>query len=1485
MNRILFALFAGGCLPVACAALEISEILPENEGGLQDADFNSPGWIEIYNNEAAAVSLDGWSLTDDPALPAKWRFPSQTLAAGARLVVFASGKNRAVAGMELHANFKLNPDGEYLALVMPDGFTRASEFNPFPKLRRNVSWAYQTGASVNTVALAEGAEVKWHVPGNDSLGSAWTGLGFDDGSWTGSATGLGFDSAAPVARLDIKTPTSAGSIPAPAGWTGLSFSTLPESGSSSTSSASVTAGGVTLKLDAVGAGLVLATRNRSGGGADILANSATLNNVAEDFVFASTSSFTNGIPRGMDVTLSGAGILPDTAYFLTLHAYDRSSSTFRSAVWTDATGGASAALSFNGSDGQLADDAAFQARSVVLPVRANAAGQILLQGRAASAGSTSSHNVFLNAVQVHAVSYLPFIATSLAGPLQGNASSLYVRASFTLTNPSAYQTLRLRVRYDDGFLAWLNGQPVASRNAPAVAAWNSAATADRTKEEALQQEEITAAIPPGLLVSGVNVVAFQGLKQGASDGDFLLLPTVDLAGTLPPGGVYYATPTPGAANDSPSTGLVGDTAFSVDRRYFSAPFTTAITCPTPGAEIRYTLDGSVPTATTGSIYTAPLTISSTTVVRAAAFVPGWIPSNAVAQSYLLASAIAAQPASPPGWPATWGNNSEVNSNDGAGDGTVPANYAMDQRVAAGALDGYGIADALQSIPTLSIALNPADFLGANGIYQNPQSSGAAWERDCSVEMINPAAADEGFHETCRIEIHGNSSRRPWRMQKHSLRLSFKGQSGSTKLRYRFFPGSGASGFDKLVLRATFTDGWGLVSWDPARYRPDDSVMMRDVWVRRTWESMGNLSPQSRYVHVVINGLYWGVYDVAEHIDADFLALHEGGEPADFEVVSDFVDPDSSPSSAWKSMFNAAAAGLASPAAYAAIQQWLDPVNFADYYLMHQFCEAEDWPHHNGAAWRRKSAGAQYRWLAWDQEIALDNHSINRISSGAPNTSTARTPGPLWNALRANAEWRLLVADRAHFLLNNGGPLSVLNCQNRWMQLAAQLDKAIVAESARWGDTAVETPYGNTESRPGVPLKDPYLRETDWLPTVLSVRDSWLPSLHERANSFALITRLASQNPRLWPATEPPVLAKHGGIVSVGYSLTMTAPTSGSAIYYTTDGSDPRQAVTGNAVGSLYTLPPALTQSAVVRARAVTGTPGSGSEIWSALTVARFVVGAPASAASLAVSKIHYNPATSSDHEFLELVNFSSEDVDLSGCSFSGITFTFPQGTVLAAGARLLVVRNLAAFAGQFGPGLPVAGQFVGALDNVGEEIALTNPKGADIFRFAFDDQAPWPTDADGGGPALVFQRPGSSDAPGDPASWRPSRVAGGLPGADDRQLPAGDPAADADGDDSPAGLEAAFGTSDISGSVRPEFSVLVSPAGEALLVSFRHAPWQTTGRLVPENSESLAAWTTAGNSLVSRVLTADGSVEDLWRVPLPTGSETPRHFVRVRLVP
>ncbi|MBN1360368.1 MAG: chitobiase/beta-hexosaminidase C-terminal domain-containing protein [Sedimentisphaerales bacterium] len=650
---------------------------------------------------------------------------------------------------------------------------------------------------------------------------------------------------------------------------------------------------------------------------------------------------------------------------------------------------------------------------------------------------------------------------------------------------------------------------------------------------------------------------------------------------------YFAPPTPGRANARGFRGLTDRTKHSHERGFYDEAFDLWISCATPDVSIRYTLDGSEPTDHHGIVYdpSAPIRILTTTCVRSVAYRVGWKSPEVTTHTYIFVDDVARQPANPPGWPGDWGYDSEVR-------GTVPADYEMDPRVVDSALPGYSIRDALLDVPTLSISMLPDDFIGqVGGIYTHPQSR---WERQCSIEYILPDASG-GFQCDCKIEVHGNSSRRPWRMQKHSMRLTFTSQYGPAKLDYPLFPESDVQEFNQLVLRASFTDSWALVSWSSSRYRPNDSQYIRDVWMKESLREMGQPSSHGRFVHVYFNGLYFGIFNLTERVDADFFADHLGGRPEDWEVNEDL----SSPGSRWRAMV---ALDPSTPAGYAQIQEYLDVNDLADYMLLHFYADAEDWPHHNGyAAANAASDDGKFRFFVWDQEIVLDYHG--RAASRIDSTGGV---GDLFQKMRTSDQFRLLFADRVYRHCFNGGALSLPVSQDRYLRVANWIDKAIVAESARWGDTQMSTPYGNTIEQPNPPadinhnLYPPaphgpdyyFTRGDSWVVERDNIIANYLPAIHNTANSYALLTVLRAR--ALYPNIDPPEfridgINQHGGPVLPGAVLTLHAAADQGAIYYTLDGSDPRVPPVGAQPGASHDL---VSEQAAKRVLVPTGDIGS-----------------------------------------------------------------------------------------------------------------------------------------------------------------------------------------------------------------------------------------------------------------------------------------------------
>jgi hypothetical protein len=231
---------------------------------------------------------------------------------------------------------------------------------------------------------------------------------------------------------------------------------------------------------------------------------------------------------------------------------------------------------------------------------------------------------------------------------------------------------------------------------------------------------------------------------------------------------------------------------------------------------------------------------------------------------------------------------------------------------------------------------------------------------------------------------------------------------------------------------------------------------------------------------------------------------------------------------------------------------------------------------------------------------------------------------------------------------------------------------------------------------------------------------------------------------------------------------------------------------------------------------------------------------PASAANIVLTELHYHPVTDGE-EFIEILNRSQSVVDLSGCQFTdGITYTFPAGSQLASGTRMLIVQSRPAFAAKYPQVTGLAdGEFApSSLRNSGETITLMAADGLNpVFSVSYTDAL---SATDGGGRSLV-RVIGCLD-PGDSYVWRASMVDGGNPGGSDGLPFSGDPLADADSDGFAAIVEYAFGSSDTE-FTPSGFFLSVSPSGQPLAAT----PVQNADCALVElqNSSSLIDWTAA----------------------------------------
>jgi hypothetical protein len=235
----------------------------------------------------------------------------------------------------------------------------------------------------------------------------------------------------------------------------------------------------------------------------------------------------------------------------------------------------------------------------------------------------------------------------------------------------------------------------------------------------------------------------------------------------------------------------------------------------------------------------------------------------------------------------------------------------------------------------------------------------------------------------------------------------------------------------------------------------------------------------------------------------------------------------------------------------------------------------------------------------------------------------------------------------------------------------------------------------------------------------------------------------------------------------------------------------------------------------------------------------------------------------------------------------GITYTFPSGTMLAPGERIVLAKNLVSFEAIFGEDVNVVGGFEGQLSNGGERLELRRADGGLILAFTYSDQAPWPLEVDGSGYSLVLIHPFSNPDHSDPQSWRASLVMGGSPGADDRidyatwKSDKGNHAdhEDRDGDGLTTGVEYFLGGNPNLAEPLLAPSAVVQADGSVVMTIDQLAG--SVGVVSPEASTDLHQWSIPENSVffgTTRLPVVPAKDRLVFRIPAPIPAG--RLFVR-----
>jgi hypothetical protein len=625
---------------------------------------------------------------------------------------------------------------------------------------------------------------------------------------------------------------------------------------------------------------------------------------------------------------------------------------------------------------------------------------------------------------------------------------------------------------------------------------------------------------------------------------------------------FFGVPTPGIANTGGYLGMVEEVEFSREHGFYADPFSLTLACSTTGVSIYYTTNGKPPIvdeapSADAVLYTAPFSINGTRCIRAAAIKNGWKPSETMTQTYLFLADIKTQSSAAPGpgWPT-----GPVDGVDGA---PQMIDYGMDPDVVNDPRYAGQIDEALLAIPSISLVTDLANlFDPETGIYVNAKNDGRGWERPASVELINPDGS-KGFQIDAGLRIRGGWSRHAHN-PKHAFRLFFRSEYGRSSLSYPMFGDEGVDTFDRIDLRTAQNYSWSF-------YGDPKNTMLREVFARDIQGQMGQPYTRSRYYHLYINGHYWGLFQTQERSEARYAASYYGGDVEDYDAVkvegfptSDYrIGATDGNTDAYYALWQAATAGFATDATYYAVQgltpdgthdpagtKLVDMDNLIDYMIGIYYSGDKDSPissfrsntrpNNMWAIFNRKNPDG-FKFLRHDAEHSLDTGENNRTGpydNWDLQQFNRFTPQWLSQKLMDHPEYVTRFADRVYKHFFNGGVLEAANATDVIMARKAQIDKAIIAESARWGDAKSSTPR---------------TRDDHWVPAVNHIVNNYIPT-----RAATVLGQLRAKG--WYPSIDPPIMSQQGGAISGSYALSMTNPNGSGTIYYTTDGSDPRQPI-------------------------------------------------------------------------------------------------------------------------------------------------------------------------------------------------------------------------------------------------------------------------------------------------------------------------------------
>ncbi|MFC2084114.1 CotH kinase family protein [Bacteroidota bacterium] len=700
--------------------------------------------------------------------------------------------------------------------------------------------------------------------------------------------------------------------------------------------------------------------------------------------------------------------------------------------------------------------------------------------------------------------------------------------------------------------------------------------------------------------------------------------------------------------------------------FFNSQITITIQNDNSQSEFFVTLDGSIPDKNS-SKYNTPFTIYGTRVIRVIAYKDNYIPSDIVNKTYL--------------------KNEET------------------------------------ELPVVSLITDPDNLWDFNdGIYvKGPNAEpdfphyGANfwqdWEKPAHITFFE-LDKSSAFSVDCGIKIYGGWTRA---LAQKSLAVSARRKYGTANFEHYIFPDESIQSYKSFVLRNSGND------WEFS--------MMRDAMMQGLVSDLDLETQAYRPSVVFLNGKYWGIHNIREKVNEDFLASHHDIDPDSIDLLENKAEIREGSNDHYMAMLNFIEENdISIESNFSVVESMMEVDNFITYIISQIYFDNTDWPGNNIKFWRPQTDNGRWRWILYDTDFGFGIWNANAYKNNtlafALEEHGTEWPNPAWSTfllrkLLENDGFKNDFLNRFADLSGTNFKSSVVN--DKIEELKSNIGPEMLRHTRNW--TALS-----------------YYKWEDQINVLKNFADNRIVYLR---NYF-----LSQFNLDGYIKVDLNVQPSDKGNIKINSICPDQYPWG---TYYFKN--VPIELTAIPKFGYKFVRWMGIEDSARKNISITPTVNDSITAVFEPIQTENIIV----------INEINYNSHPDYDSEdWIELYNNSEVEIDLGGWVFSDSNdsnlFVFNESTILQPYDYLVLSSDTSSFKGFFPDVINVIGNFDFKLSNGGEKIRLFNSEGDIVDSLTYDDEAPWSTEPDGSGNTLSLLNPNLDNSL--PENWKASNEYG-----------------------------------------------------------------------------------------------------------------------------